>query len=92
VGGIQVYHRDSEIAEEDFILIQSGDGDWIRNFFPSGLKPSIFDRSGTYKEHCSERTETFLFVPGSSRDKQKNLPLCPRRLVKMLFWTNMLFY
>jgi len=75
----QVHRRGAEIAEGYFLLIQSGDGDWIKSLFPSGLRWKSFDGCGTYQEPCPGRTEAFLFG-GISPPNKKTSSLCPRRL------------
>ena len=72
-------HRGAEIAKEYFLLIQSGDGDWIKNFFPSGLRLKPFDGYSTYQEPCPERTQGFLFG-GISPPNIKIYSQRPRRL------------
>jgi hypothetical protein len=57
----QVHRRGAETAEEYFLLIQSGDGDWIKSLFPSGSRSKFFDSYGPYRESCPERTVALLF-------------------------------
>ena len=57
----QAHRRAAEVAERGFLLIQSGDGDWIKNSIPSGRGSKPLDGYGTYDEACIERTEPFLF-------------------------------
>ena len=44
-----------------FFLIQSGDGDWIRNSLPSELRSSLFIGYGRYDELSIRTTGTFFF-------------------------------
>jgi hypothetical protein len=74
----QVHRGGAEIAEGYFLLIQSGDGDWIKSLFPSGLRSKLFDGYGTYQEPCRGRTEALLL--GGISPPTKTSSLCPRRL------------
>jgi len=57
----QAHRRAAEVAEKSYLLIQSGDGDWIKNSIPSGTRPMPLDGYGAYCKACIERKETFLF-------------------------------
>jgi hypothetical protein len=70
------------------LLIQSGDGDWIRNSLPPGLRMSFFDGYGSYCELGIRTTGTFLF--GGISPPNKNFLLCGLgdSAVKTLFGTS----
>ncbi len=57
-------------------MIQSGDGDWIKNIVPAEKELSHFHSHSIRKGHCPERTEGFLFG-GISPPNKKTASLCP---------------
>jgi hypothetical protein len=75
---------------EMFILIQSGDGDWIRNFIPSEWRQVCSDGYDTCQELCPKRAGAFSFGGISPPNETFLLCVLGVSAVKMLFWTGMI--
>jgi hypothetical protein len=79
-----------------FILIQSGDGDWTRNFVPAWRQAGLRDEGrhalmayDTFQELCPKRTGSFSFGGISPPNEKVFLCVLSASAVKMLFWTGM---
>jgi hypothetical protein len=73
-------------------LIQSGDGDWIKSLFPSGLRSKSFDDQITYQEPCLKGQRAFYLAVSLRQIKKLLLCVLGDSAVKILFRTSMKHY